>query len=81
MFSRTVLLHAMQEFNNDLGAGSNEHLALARFFSVIDGIQCIIENTCFDHIGECEILNSVVRGEVSDRATRTMLARERKECP
>ena len=65
-----MLLHAMQEFNNDLGTGPNEHLALAGFFSVIDGIQRIIENTCFDHIDECEILNSMVRGEVSGRARK-----------
>ena len=75
-----MFLHAMQEFNNDLGAGPNEHLALARFLSIIDGIQRIIKHACFDHIDECEILNSIVRGEVSGRATRTMLACERKEC-
>ena len=76
-----MLLHTMQEFDNDLGAGPNEHLALARFLSVVDGIQRIIENTCFDHNGEREILNSIVRGEVSGRARRTILASERKECP
>ena len=76
-----MLLHAMQEFNNDLRAGPNEHLAFARLFSVIDGIERIIEHACFDHIDECEILNSMLRGEVSGRAIKTMLACERKECP
>ena len=56
-------------------------MALARFFSVVDGVQRIIEDTCFDHDGEGEILNSMVGGEVSGRARRCILASERKECP
>ena len=35
---RTMLLHAMQEFADDLGAGPDEHLTLARFFGIVDGV-------------------------------------------
>ena len=33
-----MLLHTVEELDNDLGAGPDEHLALARLFSVVDGI-------------------------------------------
>lgn len=56
-------------------------MALARFFSIIDGVQRIVEDTCFDHVGVREILNPAVGGEVSGRARRSILACERKECP
>lgn len=56
-------------------------MALARLFSVVDGIQRIVEDTGFHHVDKGEILNSRVRGEVSDRGTRCILACERKECP
>lgn len=56
-------------------------MALARFFRVVDGIQRIVEDTCFDHVGKDEILNSMVGGEVSGRAKRSILASKRKECP
>ena len=80
-FSRTMLLHTMQEFDNDFGAGPDKHLALARFFRVVDGIQRIVEDTGFNHVGGREILNSMVGGEVSGRARRSKLACEREECP
>lgn len=56
-------------------------MALARFFRVVDGIQRIVEDTCFDHVGKDEILSSMVGGEVSGRAKESVLACERKECP
>lgn len=78
---RTVLLHTMQELDNDLRARPDEHLALARLFRVVDGIQRIVEDTCFDHVGEREIFSSMVGDEVSGIAKRSILACERKECP
>ena len=73
-----MLLHTMQEFDDHFRAGPNEHLTLARFFSVVDGIQRIIEDACFDHGGDGEILNSMVGGEVSGGAKRSVLASERR---
>ena len=47
--SPTVLLHDAQEFDNDLGAGSDENLTLASLLGVVDGIKRIVENTGLDH--------------------------------
>ena len=55
----------MQKFDNDLGAGPDEYLALAGFLSIVDGIQRIVKDTCFDHFHEWKILNSMAGGEVS----------------
>lgn len=33
-----MLLHTMQELDNDFRAGPDEDLSFARFFGVIDGI-------------------------------------------
>ena len=63
--SLTVLLHAMQEFHDDLGARSDEDLALPRFLGVVDGVEGIIQDAGFDHVGKYEILNSMGGGEVS----------------
>ena len=46
-----MFLHAMQEFDNDLGAWSDQNLAFSSLFSVVDRVQSIIEDTCFDHVG------------------------------
>lgn len=47
---RTVSLHDAQELNDDLRAGSDEHLALAALLGVIDGIERIVEDAGFDHL-------------------------------
>ena len=49
IFTLTMLLHAMQELDNDLRAWSDENLALAGFLSVVDGIERIIEDASLDH--------------------------------
>ena len=59
-----MLLHAMQELDNDLRAWPNQHLSFPALLSVVDGIERIIEDACFDHVLGSEILNSI-RGEVS----------------
>ena len=73
-----MLLHTMQELDDHFRAGPNEHLTLARFFSIVDGIQRVIKDTCLDHGGEDEILNSMAGGEVSGGAKRSILASERR---
>lgn len=61
----TMLLHAVEEFNDDLRAWTDEHLALSRLLGVVDGVERVVEDACFDHIGRREILSSMVGGEVS----------------
>ena len=60
-----MLLHAVEEFHDDLRAWTDEHLALSRLFGVVNGVERIVKDTCFDHIGGREILSSMVGGEVS----------------
>ncbi len=47
-----MLLHAVQEFDDDLGAWSDEDLTLSSLFCVVDGIERIVEDTGFDHDGD-----------------------------
>lgn len=44
-----MLLHNAQEFDDDLRAGSDEDLALAGLFGVVDGVEGIVQNTGFNH--------------------------------
>lgn len=44
-----MLLHNAQELYDDFRAGADEHLAFPSFLSVVDGVERIIKNTCFDH--------------------------------
>ena len=46
-----VFLHNPQEFNEDLGDGSEEHLFLAFSFSIDDGFEGISEDIDFHHCG------------------------------
>lgn len=77
-----MFLHDAQKLDNDLGAGSDEDLALPGFFGVVDGVERIIEDTRFDHF---EILSSMVGVEVSrvvrERSELAFTSFERKECP
>jgi hypothetical protein len=41
---RTMLLHNGEEFDNDLGAWSDQNLTLSGFLGVVDGIQRIVED-------------------------------------
>lgn len=44
-----MLLHHSQELDDDLGAGPDQDLALARLFGVVDGVERIVENGSLDH--------------------------------
>lgn len=46
---RTVLLHNAEELDNDLGAGSDQNLTLARLLGVVDGVERIVEDGCLNH--------------------------------
>lgn len=54
----TVLLHNLQELDDDLGARANHHLALAGLLGVVDGIERIVEDGCLDHVGDSKILKA-----------------------
>ena len=48
-----MLLHNAQEFDDDLRAWSDQDLSLPGLLGVVDGIERIVEDTCFDHLGGC----------------------------
>jgi len=48
--ARTMFLHGAEELDNDLGAWSDQNLALSSFFGVVDALQRIVEDRCFDHL-------------------------------
>ena len=41
---RTVLLHDGEELDDNLGGRADQDLTLAGFFSVVDGVERIVEN-------------------------------------
>jgi len=47
-----VLLHDMEELDNDLRARSNEDLALSSFFGVADALQRIVEDGGLGQFGQ-----------------------------
>jgi hypothetical protein len=44
-----VLLHDLEELNDDLGARSDEDLSLSGLLGVVDVLQSIVENGSSDH--------------------------------
>lgn len=51
---RTVLLHDVQETDDDLGRGADKDLALAGLLGVVDGVQRIVKNGGL-HFGGCVV--------------------------
>jgi len=49
----SVLLHDVEEFDNDLRTWSNEDLALSSLFGVADALQRVVENGSLDHGRGC----------------------------
>lgn len=45
----TVLLHDAEELDNDLGARSDQDLALTGLLGVVDGVERIVEDGSSDH--------------------------------
>jgi len=63
-----VTLHDSQELGDNLGAGSDEDLALSGLLGIVDRLKSVVENRSLDHFGgsvEMEILKSLRRYEVS----------------
>lgn len=48
-----MLLHHAQEFDDDLRAWSDQDLSLPGLLCVVHGIERIVEDTGFDHFGDC----------------------------
>jgi hypothetical protein len=44
-----VLLHDAEELDNDLGARSDQDLALTGLLGVVDGVERIVEDGSLDH--------------------------------
>lgn len=52
----TVLLHDLQELDNDLGGRSDQDLALAGLLGVVDALESIVENGSADHLDGVVVL-------------------------
>lgn len=46
-----MLLHDLQELDDDLGGRADQDLALARLLGVVDALESIVENGSADHLG------------------------------
>lgn len=83
-FQRTVLLHDVQETDDDLGGGADQDLALASLLGVVDGVKRIVQDGGLHFGGSVERRFSS-GGAASGIYTRDVLAfkslPERKECP
>lgn len=51
IIKRTVALHDLEELDNDLGARSDQDLALAGLLGIVDGVEGVVENGSADHFG------------------------------
>lgn len=49
---RTVLLHNTQKFNYHFRAWADKYLTFPSFLGVVDGVERIIEDACFDHFAK-----------------------------
>lgn len=52
----TVLLHDLQELDNDLGRRSDQDLTLASLLGVVDALESIVENGSADHLDGVEVV-------------------------
>lgn len=50
-----MLLHDGQEFDDDLGARSDQDLTLAGLLGVVDALESVIEHGGSDHFGGIEV--------------------------
>jgi hypothetical protein len=77
-----MFLHHAEELDDDLGAGSDQDLALSGLLGVVDGLERIVENGGPDHFGSLRFSDRLAGNEVS--AMTYMLAFmgiEHRECP
>lgn len=83
VWRRTVLLHDVQETDDDLGGRADQDLALAGLLGVVDGVKRIVQNGGL-HFGRV-VRRFCSGGAASGICSRDVLAfkslPERKECP
>ena len=46
-----MFLHHLQELYNDLGAGTNHDLTLARLLGIVDALERIVQHRRSNHLG------------------------------
>lgn len=46
-----MLLHDLEEFDNDLRGGPDHNLALAALLGIVEGVESIVEDGSADHLG------------------------------
>lgn len=49
-----MLLHDVQELDNDLRRGTDQDLTATHLLGVVDGVERIVEDGSLDHFGGCE---------------------------
>jgi len=79
-----MLLHHSEELDDDFGGWTDENLALARLFGVIDGVERIVEDGGLDHFEGCMWRFSMAEGaiEVSIHMMWSASSSQSvKECP
>ena len=59
-----MLLHHLQELDNDLGTGANQDLALATLLGIVDALERIVQDGRADHVGGIAISHYRLRGFV-----------------
>ena len=79
----TMLLHHLQELDDDLRAWADHALTLASLLGVVDGLERIVEDRRLDHAGGLRFSRRELRQEVSTCGHVVSLQEpfERKECP
>lgn len=50
-----MLLHDLEELDNDLGGRTDQDLTLARLLGVVDALESIVENGSADHLCGIEV--------------------------
>lgn len=70
-----MLLHDLEELDDDLGGRTDQDLALAGLLGVVDAVEGIVENGSADHLDGFfeEILKSGMGSEVSARSMNVSL--------
>lgn len=57
-----MLLHDLQELDNDLGRRSDQDLTLAGLLGVVDALESIVENGSADHLdGVVVVLKEILK--------------------
>ena len=76
--AHTVALHDLEELDDDLGARSDQDLALAGLLGVVDAVERIVEDRSANHLGvvsRLEILNSLTEKRGIYQSRRVSLRR------